>query len=82
MKEVLTMLNTIRAIVDEGRIELLDPAELPEGTPLLITVLAADEAVFWRGASQPALAEVWDNDEDDGYGARVALPCISQRSIT
>ena len=60
------MLNTIRAVVREGKIELLEKVDIPEGTEVLVTILAAD-AQFWLGASQPSLAAVWDNPEDDIY---------------
>jgi hypothetical protein len=30
-------------------------------------MLAEDEFNFWLGASQPALAEIWDNPQDDVY---------------
>jgi hypothetical protein len=60
------MLQTIRAVVREGRIELLEKVEIPEGTEVLITPLA-DEAAFWLQASESALNSVWDNSEDDVY---------------
>jgi len=61
------MLNTIRAVVREGKIELLEKVDIPEGTEVLVTIRAAD-AQFWLGVSQPSLAAVWDNPEDDIYG--------------
>jgi hypothetical protein len=30
-------------------------------------MLTEDESNFWMEASQPALAEVWDNPQDDVY---------------
>jgi hypothetical protein len=45
------MLNTIRAIVREGKIELLEEVEIPEGTEVLITPLI-DEANYWLRASE------------------------------
>lgn len=60
------MLNTIKAIIKEGRIELLEAVEIPEGTEVLVTILP-DEAEFWLRASAPSLAAVWDNEEDDVY---------------
>jgi len=60
------MLNTVRAVVKEGRIELLEKMDLPEGTPLLVTPLV-DEPDFWLQVSEPSLAAVWDNEEDDVY---------------
>ncbi|HEY0406600.1 MAG TPA: antitoxin family protein [Pyrinomonadaceae bacterium] len=60
------MLNTIRAIVREGKIELLEKVELPEGTEVLVTPLV-DEPGFWLNASESSLDSVWDNSEDDVY---------------
>jgi hypothetical protein len=60
------MLNTIRAVVREGRIELLEKVEIPEGTEVLVTPLV-DEPAFWLNASESSLNSVWDNSEDDVY---------------
>ena len=61
------MLSTIRAVVRDGKIELLEPVPLPEGVQLLVTVLTEEEQTFWQAASQPALNRIWDNPEDDIY---------------
>ena len=61
------MLNTVRAVVREGKIELLEPLDLPEGAALLVTALVDEDTLFWAGASQPALNGIWDNPEDDIY---------------
>jgi predicted DNA-binding antitoxin AbrB/MazE fold protein len=66
------MPNTIRAIVREGKIELLEKVELPEGTEVLVTPLSG-EADFWLRASEGSLAEVWDNSEDDAYAELLTL---------
>ncbi|OLE55275.1 MAG: hypothetical protein AUG51_04135 [Acidobacteria bacterium 13_1_20CM_3_53_8] len=60
------MLNTIRAVVREGKIELLENVEIPEGTEVLVTPLV-DEPSFWLNASESSLNSVWDNSEDDVY---------------
>jgi hypothetical protein len=60
------MLNTIRAVVREGKIELLEKVEIPEGTEVLVTPLI-DESDFWLSASESSLDSVWDNSEDDVY---------------
>ena len=60
------MLKTFEGVVREGRIELLEPAEIPDGTNLLITLLD-DESRFWFHASLPAMGAIWDNTEDDVY---------------
>ena len=61
------MLNTLPAIVQDGKIELLEPIELREGARALVTFLPDEEVQFWLQASQSALAAVWDNAEDDVY---------------
>ena len=60
------MINTIKAIFKEGKIELLEQIDIPEGTEVLVTILS-DEAEFWLRASESSLASVWDNEEDDIY---------------
>lgn len=61
------MLKTLWATVRQGKIELLELTELPEGTRVLVTLLPDDDAEFWLQASQRSLDAVWDNDEDDVY---------------
>ena len=61
------MLRTFWGTVRQGKIELLDSADLVEGTQVLVTLIANDEAEFWRQASQVSLNAVWDNAEDDIY---------------
>ena len=61
------MLKTLWATVQRGKIELLEPAELPEGTRVLVTLLPDDEAKFWLQASQASLDSVWENTEDNVY---------------
>ncbi len=61
------MLNTVRAIIRKGRIELLEDIQVPEGAELLVTILPQEETDFWSKASQSSLAKVWDNSEDDVY---------------
>ena len=60
------MPNTIRAIVREGKIELLEKVEIPDGTEVLVTPLV-DEPDFWLRAGEGSLDSVWDNSEDDVY---------------
>lgn len=61
------MLNTVWAVVHEGRIETLDEVDAPEGTRALVTLLVEDENGFWQAASSASLDEIWDNEEDDVY---------------
>ena len=59
-------MQNIRAIVREGRIELLEEVEIPEGTEVLITPLTGDSS-FRLSASVSSLDAVWDSPEDDVY---------------
>ena len=61
------MLQTLRATVRQGKIELLEPGELPEGARVLVTLLSNDEAEFWLQTSQASLDALWDNTQDDVY---------------
>ena len=63
------MLKTVWATVREGKIELLEPTDLSEGTKVLVTLLPDNEedSEFWAQASQSSLDTVWDNPEDDVY---------------
>jgi hypothetical protein len=61
------MLKTLWATVRQGKIELLEPSELPEGTRVLVTLLPDDETEFWLQASQVSLDTIWNNTEDDVY---------------
>lgn len=61
------MLNTVRAVVHDGKIELLEGVDLPEGASLLVTVLREGDAPFWAQVSRVSLDAVWGNTEDDVY---------------
>ena len=61
------MQKTLWATVRQGKIELLELSELPEGAKVLVTLLPDEEAEFWLQASQTSLDRVWDNTEDDVY---------------
>jgi hypothetical protein len=61
-----TMQERNRAIVTEGRIQPLDDLSLPDGTEVLVTVVANDDE-FWLNASAPSQEAIWDNSEDDVY---------------
>ncbi len=63
------MLSTVWAIVREGRIELTEPVNLPDGSRVLVTILSDEDASFWQQASQSALDAVWGSPEDDGYAS-------------
>jgi hypothetical protein len=61
------MLLTLRAIVREGKIEVLEQVELPEGAKALVTLLPNEDNEFWMRASEASLKAIWDNPEDDVY---------------
>ena len=63
--------HPLPAVVREGHIELLEPANLPEGSRVLILLPSTEESEsgFWLGAAQESLQEIWDNPEDDVYAA-------------
>ncbi|MEJ7577389.1 MAG: antitoxin family protein [Pyrinomonadaceae bacterium] len=61
------MMNTVWAVMREGKFVPLEDVEVPEGTRVLVTLLPDDDASFWLMASQPSLDAVWNNLEDDVY---------------
>lgn len=61
------MFKTLWAVIREGKIELLEHADLPEGSKVLVTLLPDDETDFWLHASQVSLDAIWGNSEDDVY---------------
>ncbi|MCA1615855.1 MAG: hypothetical protein LC800_17495 [Acidobacteria bacterium] len=61
------MPETIWAVVRDGRIELLEKVDAPEGTRALVTLLPDEDREFWLDASRSSLGKVWDNAEDDVY---------------
>jgi hypothetical protein len=62
------MLHTTWAIVREGKIELTENIDLPEGAKVLVTVLVEDdESQFWSLARQRSVSSIWENTEDDIY---------------
>ena len=61
------MLFSLEAVVRDGRIELLEPKDLPEGAKVQVTVLGDDDQQFGLNASQSSLDSVWNNSEDDVY---------------
>lgn len=63
------MLNTVLGVVRNGRVELAENVDLPEGSRLLVTVLPDEEAEFWSAASGSSLDAIWSHPDDDVYGA-------------
>jgi hypothetical protein len=64
---VMCMLKTVWATVRQGKIELLESTDLPDGGRVLVTLIPDDETEFWLQASQTSLDEAWNNAEDDVY---------------
>ncbi len=61
------MMNTIWAIIRDGKIIPLEEVKVPDGTRVLVTLLPEDETSFWSAASESSLSEVWGNAGDDVY---------------
>jgi hypothetical protein len=59
-----TVMQSLWAVIHGGRIE---PADLPEGVRVLVTLMPEDDSSFWTDASQKSLAAIWDNAEDGDY---------------
>ncbi|MFH0775029.1 MAG: hypothetical protein V2A53_06000 [bacterium] len=61
-------MQTVWAVTQDKRIELLEKMDIPDGTKVLVTLLPdRREQQFWQNASQVSLDAVWDNPEDDVY---------------
>lgn len=62
------MLQTVWAVIHDGKIEPLEGIAFPEGAKVLVTLLPEeDDMRFWLSASETSLAEIWGNTEDDIY---------------
>ena len=62
------MLQTVWAVIHDGKIEPLEGVVFPEGTKVIVTLLPEEEEPgFWLSASETSLTEVWENDEDNIY---------------
>ena len=60
-------MDTVRGIVHAGKIEFLEPIEVPEGTEVLVAVPSIADNEFWLKASEQSLDAIWNNPEDDVY---------------
>jgi hypothetical protein len=60
-------MDAVRGIVHEGKIEFLEPVEVPEGTEVLVAVPSIADNEFWLNASERSLGAIWNNHEDDVY---------------
>ncbi len=61
------MPHTLSAVIHNGKSELSEHVDLPEGTKLLVTVLPDDDTKFWQAAAEKSASAVWDNAKDDVY---------------
>ena len=62
------MLQTVWAVIHDGKIEPLEGVAFPEGAKVIVTLLPEEvDARSWLSASEISLAEVWENDEDNVY---------------
>ena len=63
------MLNAIKGVVREGKIELLETVDLPEGATVLVTVLGEEalwdeEERMWRDTAKKHCLEAYDTQDD------------------
>ncbi len=58
------MPKTVWATFRQGKVELLEQIDVPDGTRVLVTILPDEEDTFWLQASQLSLSAIWDNVED------------------
>ena len=69
MNEVLLgigiMSIPVLAIVKNGKIEPINPIDLPEGIRLLLLPNPSNEALEWSGVSLAGLSHAYSNDEPD-----------------
>lgn len=67
------MMQTLRAVIHDGKIELAEPASLPEGAKALVTLLPEDEGFLtdpeereaWSRLGRLSLAKAYGDDEPD-----------------
>jgi len=63
------MLQTVWAVIRDGKIEPLEYVAFPEGAKVIVTLVSEEEDTrFWLSVSEKSLNEVWENTEDDIYG--------------
>ena len=55
----------ILAIVKNGKIEPINPIDLPEGTRLLLLPNPSNEALDWSGLSLAGLSYAYSDEEPD-----------------
>jgi hypothetical protein len=68
----MAMMNTIWAVVKDGKILPDEPIELHDGQRVLVTLLSDEENSFWMEAASGSLDAIWNNEEDDVYAELLA----------
>jgi hypothetical protein len=63
--EVLAMSLPVLAIVKNGKIEPINPIDLPEGTRLILLPNPSPEDLEWSGLSLVGLSYAYGDDEPD-----------------
>ena len=64
------MIVTLKAVIHDGKVELAEPATLPEGAKVLVTVLPDDGTDFWSDASQKSLGHQLRSEDDGEIGTK------------
>jgi hypothetical protein len=59
------MFTQLLAIVKDGKIQTVDPIDLPEGTELIVTIEDNLEAVAWSNLSLNSLNRAYADDEPE-----------------
>ncbi len=77
------MLKTLWAEVKQGKIELLELADLPEGTKVLVTLLPPKEMAQWFQTKSGVNDDIWDspgasNDIWDNIEDKVEVSSLSE----
>jgi hypothetical protein len=80
------MLKTLWAEVKQGKIELLELADLPEGTKVLVTLLPTKDTDQWIQGKSGVSDDIWDspsvrgvsNDIWDNIEDKVEVPSLSE----
>jgi hypothetical protein len=65
------MPQTVWATFNQGKVELLEQIDVPDGARVLVTILPDEEDKFWLQTSQRSLDAVWNNEEDDAGSSAV-----------
>ena len=64
-----TLSEKITALPPDLRREVEDFIEFLLEKRRRLTTADGDDAAYWQAASQPTLATLWDNDEDEVYAS-------------